>query len=135
MIQQLDHTIQQMQGELDDKTAKEQAEQQKAANEAMRLEIERYKAETDRIKAQADAALKANQDLTDSEKVQADMDMQKLLEDMRQDHDIEMAILTARLNAGGQPTMAEQMSANESLDEEAMGETVEDSNSESMVED
>jgi membrane protein involved in colicin uptake len=113
-----------MQAELDDKQAKEQAEMQKAANEAMRLEIERFKAETDRIKAEADAALKANQDLTDSEKVQADMEMKKLLEDMRQDHDIEMAILNSKLSAGIPPSPLELANANNSLtddDEEQEG--------------
>lgn len=132
MIQQLDHTIQQMQAELDDKTAKEQAEQQKAANEAMRLANDRYQKETDRM--QLEYEMKRN-DLSESEKVQFDADWEKTKIDMQQDHAIEMEILKARLSAGGQPTPSEQKSADESLDDEAIGETVEDSENESMMED
>jgi hypothetical protein len=43
------------------------------------------------------------------------MDMKKLLEDMRQDHDIEMAILNSKLSAGIPPSPLELASAEDSL--------------------
>jgi hypothetical protein len=110
-MKQMDEVIQKMQAELDDKQGKEQAEMQKAANEAAKIEVDRFKAETDRFKAESEAAIKANSDLTDSEKVQFHADMQKLLEDMKQDHEIEMAILNARLATTGQVLPVEQAAA------------------------
>jgi len=114
-MKQMDEVIQKMQAELDDKQGKEQTEAQKAANDAAKIEIDRFKAETDRIKAESEAAAKANSDLTDSEKVQFEADMRKLLEDMKQDHEIEMAILTARLATTGQVLPIEQAAALQSV--------------------
>lgn len=112
MIQQMNHVIEQMQKELDDKQMKEQVEAQKAANEAMKLENDRYQKETDRMKLEYEA--KRN-DLSESEKVQFDADMKKLMEDMKQDHEIEMEILKARLSTTGQITPEEQIVAQESV--------------------
>lgn len=115
MQQQMDAAIQKMQAELDSKQSKEQTEAQKAANDSMQLQIDQFKAETDRIRAEADAALKANSDLKESEKVQFQADMQKLMEDMRQDFQVELAILTDKLAKGGIPSPLEQKAAADSL--------------------
>jgi len=114
-IKQMDEVIQKMQAELDDKTASEQAAQQKAATEAMKAETDRYKAETDRLKVEYENKQSARNDLSESEKVQFNADFEQQKIDMQHDHDVEMAILANRLAAGGQPSPLEQKSANESL--------------------
>jgi hypothetical protein len=87
--------MQAMSAELESKQAKEQADMQLAQ---MKLEIERFKAETDRMKAEADMAVKmAAPELSEAEKVQFDAELQIRLEEMRQDHDVEMAMLQAKL--------------------------------------
>jgi hypothetical protein len=94
-MQQMDQAMQAMSSELESKQAKEQAEYQLAQ---MKLEIERFKAETDRMKAEADMAVKmAAPELSEAEKVQFDAELQIRLEEMRQDHDVEMAMLQAKL--------------------------------------
>ena len=86
-----------MQQELDSKTAKDQTEAQKVANDAKQKEIDGFKAQTERLKVMADID---RNDLKESEKVQFDADFKKLMEDMRQDFAIELEWLKSRLSAG-----------------------------------
>lgn len=111
-IQQMDEVIQKMQEELDSKQAKEQSDAQKAANDAMKLQNDRFKLETERMQFDYEKSIK---DLSESEKVQfaADFEQQKI--DMQHDHEVEMAILNAKLSVGIPPNPLEVKSATESL--------------------
>jgi hypothetical protein len=127
MIAQMGEVIEKMQGELDDKQTKEQAEMQKAANEAMRIENDRYQKETERMRLEYEMK---RYDLSDSEKVQADMDFEKVKIDMAQDHAVEMAALQDAFRKGLVPAMLESQSAIASVVD-----ANDDSQNEEMMED
>ena len=111
----MDQVIQKMQAELDNKQATAQNEQQKLAIQMQQVQVDQFKAETERLKAQADAMVKANSDLRDSEKVQFQADFEKLKIDMQQDFAIELEWLKSRLAAGQGVTPLEAQTAEDSL--------------------
>jgi len=114
-IKQMDEAIQKLTQELESKQATELLAQQKAANEAMKLENDRYQKETDRLQLEYEREKEAKNDLTESEKVQFEADFQQQRDDAERDHQVEMAILNAKLNVGIPPNPLEQKAATESL--------------------
>ena len=104
MVQQAGSAMEAMQAELDSKQATEQAAMAKIDLEAQKLQIDQFKAETDRLKAEADIALKMQApELSEAEKIQFEAQKQMQLEEMRQEHDVEMALLNARLKPEAMP--------------------------------
>lgn len=102
-IQQMDQAMQAMQAELNSKQvqdqtaiAKTQNEQQKLAIEAEKVAIDKYNAETNRLKVEADIAMQANKDLTESERAQFEADFKAMMDDRDKDHEIEMELLRQR---------------------------------------
>lgn len=104
MVQQAGSAMEAMQAELDSKQATEQAAMAKIDLEAQKLQIDQFRAETDRLKAEADIALKMQApELSEAEKIQFEAQKQMQLEEMRQEHDVEMALLNARLKPEAMP--------------------------------
>lgn len=105
-MKQMDEVIQKMQAELDSKQATEQAAMLKAQTEAQKVEVDRFKAETERLKAEADIALKMQApDVSESEKLQFQAELDIRLQEMKEDHDIAMAILNDKLAAASAPVV------------------------------
>jgi len=103
-IQQMGQVIEKMQAELDSKQGTEQAAMAKVQLEAQKVEIDRFKAETDRIKAEAEIAMKMQApDVSESEKLQFQADLDIRLQEMKAEHDVEMALLNAKLQPEPEP--------------------------------
>ena len=112
MLQQMDQAIQQMQAELESKQATEQAAMMKVQIEAQKVEIDRFKAETDRLKAEADIATKMQApELSEAEKMSYEAQLQVQLQEMKEEHEVEMALLNAKLQAAAQPEEPENEAA------------------------
>lgn len=104
MIQQMGQALEAMQAEIDSKQATEQAAIAKVRIEAQKLAIEQYKAETDRMKAEEYIASKLQApELSEAEKISYQAQLQVQLQEMKEEHDVEMAVLQARLNAKEEP--------------------------------
>lgn len=100
IIQQMDQTMQAMQQELDSKQATEQAAMMKVQLEAQKLEIDQYKAETDRMKAEAEIMMKLKApELSEIDKLEFEAATSVRLQEMKEEHEAEMAVLEAKLRA------------------------------------
>lgn len=92
MLQQMDQAMQAMQAELQSKQSAEQAAMAK-------LQVEQFRAETERMKVEAEIMAKLQApELSDKEKLEYEAAMQVRLQEMKEEHETEMAILKAELD-------------------------------------
>lgn len=100
MLQQASQQIQQMQAELDSKQFEQNATVEKLRQEQEKIDIERMKAQGDlQLKAQSQRPNldTATDTLTEAEKIQHETELQIRMQEMKEDHEKEMAILNAKL--------------------------------------
>jgi hypothetical protein len=113
-IEQMNQAMQAMQAELQSKQGEEQQamaklqlEQAKLQIEQEKVAIDRYNAETNRIKVEADIALKANDDLTESEREQFKADLALRMKALDQEHEVEMEAIRKQFSAPEIPPIVE----------------------------